>query len=145
MDAFAEILGLQGWYSWRQDASDHPITDRGTPEGTTNPELLQRKHPATVWYLLAALRRFESLTVEQVRAISFEIALLGRTGLDYASPEPKYTLEACPGEKFSGLQLMCLMHAGFSRIAPERDTGMDLRDPFLMALQMYEQVKDKPQ
>ena len=42
------------------------------------------------------------------------------------------------GETFSGLQLMCLMHAGFKRIAPEHDTGMDLEEPFLTALQMYQ-------
>ena len=44
---------------------------------------------------------------------------------DCANPEKKYTLSAYPGESFSGLQLMCLMYAGFKRIAPEQDTSMD--------------------
>jgi hypothetical protein len=38
---------------------------------------------------------------------------------------------AYPGESFSGLQLICLMYAGFKRIAPEQDTGMDLNDPWI--------------
>jgi hypothetical protein len=43
-----------------------------------------------------------------------------------------------PGETFSGLHLMCLMHAGFKRIAPEQNTGMDLEGPFLTALELHQ-------
>jgi hypothetical protein len=63
--------------------------------------------------------------------------MLGRSGLDYASSEKKYTLRTIPDEPFSGLQLMCLMHAGFKRLAPEHDTGMDLDTPFLTALELF--------
>ena len=31
---------------------------------------------------------------------------------------------------------MCLMYAGFKRVAPEQDVQMDLNDSFLTALQM---------
>ena len=141
VDHFAEMLGLQGWYSWREDSGEHAVTSEDLPEGSSNPELLKQKQPVAVLYLLAALRRFSSLTVEQVRAISIEIALLGQTGLDYASPDQKYALESCPGEKFSGLQLMCMMHAGFAQFAPEHNTGMDLRDAFLAALTLFDRER----
>ena len=36
---------------------------------------------------------------------------------------------------------MCLMYAGFKRVAPEHDVGMDLNDPFLTALSLYEKQK----
>jgi hypothetical protein len=72
-----------------------------------------------VWHLLDALKRFDSLDPRRVMEITFEVARLGESGLDYANPEKKYTLSAYPGESFSGLQLMCLMYAGFKRIAPE--------------------------
>ena len=62
--------------------------------------------------------------------ITFEVALLRESRLDYAKPKKKYTLSAYPGEYFSGLQLICLMYAGFKRIAPEQDTGMDLNEPW---------------
>ena len=39
---------------------------------------------------------------------------------------------------------MCLMCAGFKRVAPEHDVQMDLEDSFLTALQMHRQAKDKP-
>ena len=61
--------------------------------------------------------------------------------LDYASPEKKYHLSSCPGESFSGHQLMCLMFAGFKRIAPDQDTGMDLNEPWITALELFNSGK----
>jgi tetratricopeptide (TPR) repeat protein len=110
------------------------IRERGGP---TNPELLQEKHPAAVWHLLDALKRFENLDARRVAEITFEVARLGEKGLDYSSPEQKYRLTAYPEESFSGLQLMCLMYAGFKRIAPDQDTGMDLNEPWLSALGLF--------
>ena len=139
VDEFAEILGLTGWYEWHSDPGTHDVTESPPKEGTTNPDLLRKKHPAAVWFLLDALKRYAALPVEKVREIAFEIALLGQRGLDYASPEKKYILRSLPGESFSGLQLMCLMHAGFQQFAPEHETGMDLAEPFLTALELFQE------
>ncbi|MEA3429047.1 MAG: tetratricopeptide repeat protein [Thermodesulfobacteriota bacterium] len=143
VDMWAKILNLQGWYEWQEDTELHKASGKINSKGTTNPELLKKKHPATVWYLLDALERFDGMTKEEIKALSFEIGMLGSSGLDYASPDQKYTLKNCPGEKFSGLQLMCLMYAGFNRFAPERNLGMDLEEPFRAALQLYEMKKGK--
>jgi hypothetical protein len=35
----------------------------------------------------------------------------------------------------------CLMYAGFKRIAPEHDTGMDLNQPWITALELFNAVK----
>ena len=78
------------------------------------------------------------MPVEKIKEIAVEIGMVGRDGLDYASPDQKYTLKSLPDEKFSGLHLMCLMYAGFKRIAPEHDVQMDLNEPFLIALEMFE-------
>ena len=137
VDAFADLLGLRGWYEWKPDPGTHEVTAAPEKDGPTNPELLRQKHPAAVWFLLSALKRYAPMDVEQVRAIAFEIGMLGRNGLDYTSADKKYTLRALPGEAFSGLQLMCLMHAGFKQIAPEQETGMDLDAPFLTALELF--------
>jgi tetratricopeptide (TPR) repeat protein len=115
-------------------AIESEIREQGGP---TNPELLQEKHPAAVWHLLDALKRLENLDARRVAEITFEVARLGENGLDYSSPEPKYRLTAYPEELFSGLQLMCLMYAGFKRIAPDQDTGMDLNEPWVAALELF--------
>ena len=137
VDSFAELLGLRGWYEWKADPGTHDVQQEPVREGTTNPELLREKYPAAVWFLLDALNRYARLATEEVRTIAFEIAMVGRSGLDYASSEKKYSLKSIPGERFSGLQLMCLMHAGFKRLNPELDTGMDLHEPFLQALALF--------
>ena len=96
---------------------------------------------ANLWHLLDALKRFDSLDPRRVMEITFEIAKLGESGLDYASTEKKYHLASCPGESFSGHQLMCLMFAGFKRIAPDQDTGMDLNEPWISALELFNAEK----
>lgn len=138
IDEFAELIGLRSWYEWKSDAGQHEVTESPPKEGTTNPSLLREKHSAAVFYFLDAFKRFEAMTPEEIRNLAFEIALLGRGGLDYSDPAKKYELKTIPNRKFSGLHLMCLMFAGFKRVAPEHDVGMNLEEPFLTALQLYE-------
>ncbi len=136
VDEFAEMTGLRAWYEWKPDPGQHEVIEAPPKEGTTNPTLLREKHPAAVFYFLDAFKRFDGMTPEEIRNVAFEIALLGRNGLDYSDPAEKYTLRTIPNRKFSGLHLMCLMFAGFKRVAPEHDVGMDLNEPFLTALQL---------
>ena len=136
VDEFAEMIGLRTWYEWKADPGQHEVTEPPPKEGTTNPALLREKHPAAVFYFLDAFKRFDEMSPEEIRNVAFEIALLGRRGLDYSEPVEKYELKTVPNRKFSGLHLMCLMFAGFKRVAPEQDVGMDLEEPFLAALQL---------
>ena len=138
VDEFADMVGVRGWYEWKLDPGAHTVAPSATKEGTTNPDLLRRKNMPAVYFCLDAIKRFDTMTAEQVREIAMEIGLAGREGLDYASPDQKYTLKSLPDEKFSGLHLMCLMFAGFKRIAPEHDLQMDLNEPFLTALEMFQ-------
>ncbi|HAF14827.1 MAG TPA: hypothetical protein DCK99_14255 [Blastocatellia bacterium] len=144
VDEFAEMVGLRDWYEWHPDLGHHEATSEPLKQGTTNPALLEQKQPAAIFYFLDAFKRFDAMTPEQVRNVAFEIALLGRNGLDYAAPDEKYELRALPDRKFSGLHLMCLMYAGFKRVAPEHEVQMDLNDPFLTALQMHKNGGGKP-
>jgi tetratricopeptide (TPR) repeat protein len=141
VDVWAEKLGIQDWYQWQEDTGPYKEPEKTKHEAATDPELLKKKHPVAVWYFLDALERFDKMTEEEIKKLSFEIGMLGRTGLDYSSPDEKYTLRNLPGKKFSGLHLMCLMYAGFKRIAPEQDVGMDLKEPYTAALQVYNKNK----
>jgi Flp pilus assembly protein TadD len=138
VDEFADMVGLTGWYEWKPDPGTHAVIASPRKEGTSNPELLRLKTTPAVYYCLDALQRYQGMPVERIREIAFEIGMVGRNGLDYASPDQKYTLKSLPDEKFSGLHLMCLMYAGFKRIAPDHDLHMDLNEPFLTALEMFE-------
>jgi hypothetical protein len=133
VDQVAETLRMSDWYAWQADEK-RPAEEAG---GVTNEELLEEKEMASVMYCLSALRRFEHMDREEIQQVVAEIALLGESGLDYASSEPQYTLNSLPGEQFSGLQLLCLMYVGFKDIAPTLDIGVDLGRPYQRALQMY--------
>jgi len=135
VDRVARELGLEGWYGWRDEA---PLPATGHPEGPTNPELLARLAPATVWHCLDALELFAGRSPEEIEAIAVEIALLGPTGIDYSTPEKHYTLRALPERTFPGLQLLALMYVGFQQTDPEiTDVGVDLSGPYVEAIKLF--------
>jgi hypothetical protein len=70
----------------------------------------------------------------EILQVAAEITLLGRFGLDYASPDAQYKLRSLPGEQLSGLQLMCLMYASMKRVHPSVNTGMPLDNAYATAL-----------
>ena len=88
-----------------------------------------------MFYILGALEKFDGMTPQQVQDIGFEIALLGRRGLDINDPEQSYTLRSLPGE-FSGLALVSYMYAAFQQIAPGQDIGIDLSKEYEAAQQL---------
>jgi len=136
VDDFADILGLRDWYLWQKDPGNQEI-GKLDEHSRANNELLQQRESEAIGYFVDALGRFNRLAQDKIREISFEIALLGNRGLDFVSNERKYSLAALPGEKFNGLELMCLMYAGFRRVAPDQDVGMPLEEPFMKALSMF--------
>ena len=133
VDEFAAVLKMANFYEWQPD-EEVPAEEGG---GSSNLDLLQSKEMASVMYCLSAWQRFEKMNRDDILKIVSEIAILGQSGLDYASSEQKYRLASLPGESFSGLQLMCLMYVGFKDIQPTLDVGMDLSEPYQMALQLY--------
>jgi hypothetical protein len=69
------------------------VIESSPKEGRTNIALLREKHPAAVFYFLDAFKRFDAMNPEEIRNVAFEIALLGRGGLDYSDPAEKYELK----------------------------------------------------
>jgi len=129
------------WHTWKQDRGFLPpegILDNVEKEGTTNPDLLKAKAPASVMYLLDAIERFDAMESDTVKRIVLEIAVMGQEGLDYSSPEEKYRLRTLPDQAMSGLQLMCLMYAGMKMVLPEMDPGMDLEKEYRQAMGLWE-------
>mgnify|MGYP001584674970 FL=1 len=99
-----------------------------------------------VMYCLSALETFASLTDAQVREITLEIMLLGRSGIDANSPEQKYQLRSLKG-RFSGLHLLSYMYVGSKRIAPETDISFDLAREYARAQELFRvrRKKDRPE
>lgn len=94
--------------------------------------------PDAVMYCLDALQRFRDLGKTKTGAIVFEVAMLGRSGLDINDPAKKYTLRSLPGS-FSGLQLVSLMYTGMKLFDPSVDAGIDLSKEYSEAMALLEQ------
>ena len=86
-----------------------------------------------VFYLLDAMRLFRGKSLQEIQEITFEIGMLGKYGLDINDPQESHVLRALPGRIFSALQLICIMYAGFKRIEPGMDIGVDLGEEWGMA------------
>lgn len=148
VDRLAQVLRMQNWYIWQEDAADVPGPDpeiwadidieAAEAKGVAaEQELFKLKEHVTLMYLLGALERFEGMPHDAVVRVTAEITVLGQTGLDYPSPDRKYSLTTLPGEQFSGLQLMCLMYVGLKRMAPEVDPGMPFAAAYRAALALH--------
>ena len=86
-----------------------------------------------VFYLLDAMRLFSGKSLDGVREIAFEIGLQGQYGLDINDPKETHVLRSLPGRTFTALELLCIMYAGFKRIEPGIDIGVDLGEEWKMA------------
>jgi len=130
------LLKLRNWYEWKDDS----YIPRQTPQSSAISSDTQRvkgDSSDAFKYCLDALRRFQGKTREEIFKVASEIGLLGTSGIDYTTSGKSYTLKTLPGETFTGLQLLCLMYVGFKTIEPALDTGLDFKDAYEMALEVF--------
>jgi tetratricopeptide (TPR) repeat protein len=90
----------------------------------------------TVMHCLAAIELFSKMSLEKVKEIAFEAAMIGNSGLSINEPEKKYTLKALEG-RFSGMQLLCFMFVGFKMIDEKLPPVADLEEEYRQALKLY--------
>jgi tetratricopeptide (TPR) repeat protein len=95
------------------------------------------ERPDAVMYCLSALNKYKEVSAVQRQTITFEIAMLGRSGLDINNPTKKYQLKSMPGD-FTGMQLLSYMYVGLKQIEPGVDTGIDLEKEYRSALELFE-------
>lgn len=105
---------------------------------TDRPGASPHHQPATVMYLLDALQRFEPLTDAQVQQIATEVSIIGLKGISYTDPDVRYQLTSLPGREFSGLHLLAYMYAGWKRVNPALDTGLDFAEAYASARQLHQ-------
>lgn len=89
-----------------------------------------------VYYCVAAMEMFASMSKAEIQKIAFEIGLLGAQGLSVDDPHKTYELKSMPG-KHTGLKLVSFMYVGFKQVAPKEDIGFDLRREYEAALGLF--------
>jgi tetratricopeptide (TPR) repeat protein len=94
------------------------------------------ERPDAVMYCLMALNKFKEVGPAQRQTITFEIAMLGQSGLDINNPTKKYQLKSMPGD-FTGMQLLSYMYVGLKQMEPGIDTGIDLEKEYRRAMELF--------
>ena len=89
-----------------------------------------------VFYMVEAIKRFRLMAPALVGQITLEIAVLGRSGLDTNDADKRYEIKLLPGETFSGLNLLAMMHVGVRQFNKDADTGSGLDEEYKTALAM---------
>jgi len=90
-----------------------------------------------VLYCLDALKAFATMPRKKIERITYEIALLGRGGLDIHNPSRTYQINSLEGER-TGLELLCWMYVGFKELDPTIDIGFDLSAEYAAARKLFE-------
>lgn len=93
---------------------------------------------AVIMYCLSALQYFEGMALPKIQQIGFEIGLLGTKGIDSRDHNKKYNLKSIPDKEFTGLQLLSYMYVAFQYIDPFLDTGLNFKQEFQAAKEIYE-------
>ena len=71
--------------------------------------------------------------LQEIQEITFEIGMLGQYGPDIYDPQGTRVLRVLLGRIFSALELLCIMYAGFKRIEPGIDIGVELGEEWEIA------------
>jgi len=94
---------------------------------------------AVAMYMVGALGYFKNMTKEKVKEIAFEVAMLGRNGIN---PEKKgYKLNLIPNTSFSGYKLLAYYYVSWAIAMPE--VLGDLQMPFDKEFELARQLADK--
>lgn len=120
---------------------DHPVAEMARADQTRIAHDVLRSRTTglrmdVVTYIIDALRRFAAMTQQDVGKMTLEIATLGQSGLEINDPRQRYRIKSAPGEEFTGLQLISMMHAGVRQFQKDADTGADFDAEYAMALSM---------
>jgi len=95
-----------------------------------------------VVFCLAALETFKEVGRERTKAVVFELASLGRSGLDINDQTSRLRVLSLPGE-FSALQLVVYMYVGLKKTAPGTEPGIDFSAEYTFALALLAGKKKK--
>lgn len=160
VDSWAEELNLKKYYAlvdeneYRKkssvenilkDIEDDPFDlNKPTPNDALKVPLNFDKEPAgkmtVTMYCLDALQYFTNKTPEQIKEIGFEIAMLGRHGLNPHDSNKKLHLATIPNKEFTSLQLLAYMFTAWQTIDPTADLNLDFKNEYEAAKQMHKKT-----
>jgi len=80
---------------------------------------------AVIWFMLDALQFFTKMSKEKIKAIAFEIAMIGTQGINPASGN-SYKVPSIPDKDFSGYHLLAYYYTSWKLAIPEMVDKLNL-------------------
>ena len=96
---------------------------------------------AVVMFMVDALDYFKNISIEDIKEIAFEIAMLGSQGIN---PDNKnYRISKIKGKTFSGYHILAYYYTSWAIAIPEmlNDLGLPFDNEFNIANSLYNQKK----
>ena len=157
IDRWAEELNLKKYYELVDESEyrkktnfenvlkeieDDPFDlNKPLPNDALKEPLNYDKEPAgkmaVTLYCLDALQYFIDKTPEQIKEIGFEIAMLGRHGLNPHDSNKKLHIATIPNREFTALQLLAFMFVAWQTIDPTADLNLKFKNEYEAAKQMF--------
>lgn len=88
---------------------------------------------AVIMYCVGAIKFFKNLSQEQIKIISYEIALLWSKWIDQDSTEEKYSLQSLPWKKFSWRHILAYYFVWFQLIESGQNTWLNRHQEYEIA------------
>ncbi|MCP5498112.1 MAG: tetratricopeptide repeat protein [Leptospiraceae bacterium] len=85
----------------------------------------QGMNMAVMMHMLGALQYFSNKSKEKAKEVGFEVAELGRLGIDPHEKE-RYSLSSVPGQSFSGWKLLAYMYVSWAIFDPSMVAHLQL-------------------
>jgi len=94
---------------------------------------------AVVMYMVDALRHFKGRPKKEAKDAGFEIAELGRSGINPERGE-RYSLSSIPGVDFTGWKLLAYMYVSWSIFEPQLvgELQLDFEEEYALAQQLHQ-------
>lgn len=123
-----------------KEIEEDPFSQKNYPPADAHKGPVDFSDPAgkmaVTMYCVDAMRYFKNKTKEEIKAVGFEIAMLGATGIDPNNSEKKLHLASIPNKEFSGLQLLAFMFVAWKEIDASKDLGLNFESEYQTALKM---------
>ena len=92
---------------------------------------------AVVFHMIDSLKYISNLKIDTIQKIGFEIATVGRLGID-PNKDDKYNLDSVKGRSFSGWQMLSWMYVTWKNFNPEMadQLGLEFKREYELAMTM---------
>ena len=127
----------------REKEQQHPLEERIEQNDSFREQHVDGANDAETMmmsmYMLGALQEFEKMSIEEIKIVAFDIAILGMNGI---TPDKQgYSVKSLGDREFGGYQMLAYYYVSWAIAIPEKLNSLGL--PFSKAYELAKQMFEK--